>query len=161
MTRHQLHNLRSGANLNKMTQWATFIAWGKKKNPHHKATASSQNDNASESIAAQHHSMQEIRGLNHRSIVSSFVDVPAYGGCFTKVQRWKAFCKRWLMSCCSNRMTNKKVTVIITGVTLDHSACNGYLKNTGEKTLNMMKQDFRRLVLTKGVSMSSKVGKQY
>lgn len=45
---------------------------------HYKDLPFSQNDNASESVVAQYGGTLEIRGLSHRSVVSSFVDVPAY-----------------------------------------------------------------------------------
>lgn len=44
---------------------------------HYKDLPFSQNDNASESVVAQRRSTLEIRGLSHRPVVSSFVDVPA------------------------------------------------------------------------------------
>jgi len=44
---------------------------------HYKDLPFSPNDNASESVVAQRSGPLEIRGLSHRSVVSSFVDVPA------------------------------------------------------------------------------------
>jgi len=44
---------------------------------HYKDLPFSQNDNASESVVAQRSGPLEIKGLSHRSVVSSFVDVPA------------------------------------------------------------------------------------
>ncbi len=45
---------------------------------HNKDLPFSKNDNASESVVAQCSGTLEIKGLSHRSVVSSFVDVPAY-----------------------------------------------------------------------------------
>lgn len=45
---------------------------------HYKDLPFPQNDNASESVVAQRGGTLEIRGLSHRSVVSFFVDVPAY-----------------------------------------------------------------------------------
>lgn len=45
---------------------------------HYKDLLFSKNDNASESVVAQRGGTLEIKGLSHRSVVSSFVDVPAY-----------------------------------------------------------------------------------
>lgn len=61
----------------RMTTNSKSNSYCSKAATHYKDLPFSQNDNASESVVAQRRGTLEIRGLSHRPVVSSFVDVPA------------------------------------------------------------------------------------